>query len=54
MIEGNEILREIIDKNWEPILITYCVVRAMFPSNKLLQVIGDVVSSRFPIFKRNK
>lgn len=53
MMEGNELLRELIDKNWEPMLVAYCIIRSMFPDNRLLRVIGEVFSSRFPIFKRN-
>lgn len=51
IIDGNAILTELVSKNWMPLLIVFAVLKAFFPNSKILNAIGEAISSRFPIFK---
>jgi len=51
IINGNNIIIEIVNENWIIMLLFYSIIRGMFPDSKLIQLIGNSFSNMFPIFR---
>jgi len=52
MIDGNALFTEFISKNWMPLLTLFAILKVLFPESRILNAIGELISSRLPILKK--
>jgi len=52
MFDGNKLVMDLVSYNWLPMLILWAFLKALFPSWKLLDRIGERFSQIFPQFRK--
>ncbi len=51
MIDGNALFTEFISKNWMPLVFFFAILKAIFPDSRILNAIGEMISTKLPILK---